>query len=137
MPSDSNDSPLLANFPLHLGPGGSATPQPQFTGDMDWYAGYGSRHGGDGANGQLVSMHTFDAPWSSWEMHPAGAEVVVVTSGAMTLVQELENGEVRDVPLSAGQYVINPPGVWHTADAEAPVTALFITTGIGTEHRPR
>ena len=36
-----------------------------------------------------------------------------------------------------GEYVINAPGVWHTADVEGSATALFITAGAGTEHRPR
>ena len=29
------------------------------------------------------------------------------------------------------------PGVWHTADIEGTATALFITAGLGTEHKPR
>ncbi len=33
--------------------------------------------------------------------------------------------------------MINEPGVWHTADVESTATALFITAGLGTEHRPR
>ena len=36
-----------------------------------------------------------------------------------------------------GEYAINGPGVWHTADVDDEATALFITTGWGTEHRPR
>lgn len=36
-----------------------------------------------------------------------------------------------------GEYAINPPGVWHTADVEGEATALFITAGLGTEARAR
>ena len=35
------------------------------------------------------------------------------------------------------EYAINAPGVWHTADVTGEATALFITAGKGTEHRPR
>jgi len=125
---------LSENF-VHLGLGGTAVAQPAFNG-MEWYAGYGARHGADGPDGRLVSFHTFSENWDVWEMHPKGAEVVVCTAGEITLIQELENGEQR-VHLTPGQYAINPPGVWHTADVTSSATALFITSGEGTEHRPR
>lgn len=109
--------------------------QPPFTG-MDWYEGYGHRHGADGKEGRLVSMHTFSSSWDTWEMHPEGAEVVLCTAGELTIVQEID-GQERRTTLSPGEYVINEPGVWHTADADGDVTAVFITAGIGTQHRPR
>lgn len=126
----------LAAHPAHLGLGATTVPQPAFTGDMAWYMGYGERHAGDGREGRLLSMHTFEEPWSSWECHPEGSEVVIVTDGSLTLVQEID-GEERRIELSAGEYAINPPGVWHTADASAPATAVFITCGAGTQHRDR
>jgi len=130
--------PSLFSHFVHLGPGASATVQPPFTG-MDWYAGYGARHAGDGAEGRLVSMYCFTESWTSWEMHPAGAELVICTQGAITLVQELADGRLERLTLGPGDYAVNPPGVWHTADV-APgtsATAIFITAGLGTEHRPR
>ena len=90
----------------------------------------------DGNEGRLVSMHTFSEPWDVWEMHPKGHEVVLCTAGEITLVQEID-GEEHRVVLKAGEYAINAPGVWHTADVAAPVVAVFITAGMGTEHRPR
>lgn len=125
----------LAKHPIHLGLGATAVTQPPFTG-IDWYAGYGARHGGDGKEGRLVSMHTFDTPWDAWEMHPEGAEVVLCTEGLLTLVQEVDGREVR-TELRPGEYAINAPGVWHTADVQARTTAVFITAGLGTEQRPR
>jgi quercetin dioxygenase-like cupin family protein len=65
-----------------------------------------------------------------------GDEVVVCLSGTMTLHQELTDGAAT-VVLGAGDYAINAPGVWHTADVTGEVTALFITAGMGTQHRPR
>ena len=126
----------LAEHPIHLGLGATVVREPRFTGDMDWYMEYGQRHAGDGAEGRLVSMHTFDRPWGSWEMHPKGAELVVCTDGVLTLHQEID-GAVRTVTLRKGEAIVNPPGVWHTADCDAPCTALFITAGEGTTHRPR
>lgn len=127
----------LATFPIHLGPDGVAVAQPEFAGGMDWYQGYGERHGGDGIEGRLVSMHTFTEPWDSWECHPHGAEVVVCTAGRITLIQEYPDGCTQRVELGPGDYAINAPGVWHTADVEDEATALFITSGLGTTVKPR
>lgn len=121
---------------IHLGLGATAVVQPPFTG-MEWYEGYGARHGGDGAEGRLVSQYTFTQSWESWEVHPSGAEVVICTAGRMTLIQEHPDGRVETATLGAGDYAINPPGVWHTADVEGSATAIFITAGEGTEHRAR
>ena len=125
----------LERFPLHLGLGASAVPQPEFVGP-EWYAAYGDRHAGDGVEGRLVSLFSFAESWSSWEMHPAGDEAVICTQGEMTLIQDLPEGQ-RRVTLRVGEYAVNPRGVWHTADVSGPATALFITAGQGTEHRPR
>ena len=127
----------LATHPLHLGLGATAVVQPTFTGDMDWYAAYGQRHDGDGAEGRLVSLHSFSQPWTMWEMHPLGSEVVLCTAGTITLHQELADGARQALTLNAGDCAINPPGVWHTADVDGSATAVFITAGLGTEHRPR
>ncbi len=129
-------APRLENRPIHLGLGGTAVAQPAFTG-IDWYDAYGERHDRDGIEGRLVSQHTFTAPWDSWEMHPLGEEVVLCLGGAMTLHQEHADGSTATVTLQAGEYAINPPGTWHTADVEGAATALFITAGLGTQNRPR
>ncbi|MEL6869946.1 MAG: cupin [Pseudomonadota bacterium] len=127
----------LAEHPVHLGLGAGADSEPQFTGDMSWYEGYSARHTDDGPDGRLVSLHSFSESWGMWEMHPLGAEVVVCTSGSMTLIQQNTDGSVLSTHLAQGEYAINAPGVWHTADVAEHATALFITAGMGTEHRPR
>ena len=126
----------LATFPIHLGLGATAVPQPAFTGG-EWYAGYGARHDGDGTEGRLVSMFTFHGSWDSWEMHPEGEEVVLCTAGRMTLHQEHADGITAVVTIGPGEYAINPRGTWHTADIEGEATAVFITAGLGTEGRAR
>ncbi|MGB5810794.1 MAG: cupin domain-containing protein [Polyangiales bacterium] len=125
----------LTQHPIHLGLGAAAVSEPAFTG-MEWYAAYAERHADDGTEGRLVSMYTFDAPWDSWEMHPEGAEVVLCTEGEVTLIQEIDAEEVRTI-LHRGEYAINEPGVWHTADASTRATVVFITAGSGTQHRAR
>jgi len=125
----------LPTFPAHLGLGACVTRQERFTGP-EWYEAYSARTAGDGAEGRLVSMHTFDKPWDSWEMHPNGDELVVCTEGEITLHQE-RDGETTTVTLQPGEAVVNGPGVWHTADVDGEATALFITAGMGTQARPR
>jgi len=115
----------LSKRPVHLGLGATAEVEPLFTGAMEWYMEYGARHGSDGAEG-----HT-------WEMHPKGCEVVLCTAGRLTLLQENTDATTNTVTLEPGDYVINEPGVWHTADVESETTAVFITAGEGTEIRPR
>lgn len=126
----------LRTYPLHLGLGATAVAQPAFSG-MEWYEAYTKRTADDGAEGRLVSLYDFSESWDSWEMHPAGDEVVLCLAGEMTVIQEYPDGRLHSEMLAAGQYIINPPGVWHTADVAQNVTALFITAGAGTEHRPR
>ena len=126
----------LFDFPVHLGRGARAVEEPQFTGP-EWYEQYGERHGDDLDEGRLVSLFRFEEPWTSWEMHPAGDEVVCCVQGHMTLHQELPDGSTKKHELGPGEYAINPRGVWHTADTDGPVVALFITAGKDTTHRPR
>jgi mannose-6-phosphate isomerase-like protein (cupin superfamily) len=127
----------LEKHPAHLALDASAIVQPAFTGDMAWYKAYGGRHGDDGVAGRLLSMHTFEGSWASWEVHPQGSEVVIVTAGRLRLHQE-SGGVTTALELGPGEYAINPPGTWHTADAiGGPVTAVFVTSGLGTRTRPR
>ncbi|MCA9502976.1 MAG: cupin [Spirochaetaceae bacterium] len=127
----------LGRHPVHLGLGATAQVEPLFTGEMAWYADYSARHEADGAEGRLVVLHTFSASWDAWEMHPNGHELVVCTAGSITLLQEQPDGRVVSIDLAAGAYAINDPGVWHTADVEGEASVLFVTAGLGTEHRPR
>lgn len=126
----------LRTFPIHLGLGAGASAQPAFTG-MEWYEAYATRTEADGNEGRLVSLFDFTSDWDSWEMHPAGDEVVVCISGEITLIQEHADGNLHSETLGPGQYLINPAGVWHTANIATSATALFITAGQGTEGRPR
>lgn len=130
--------PQLATHPIHLGRGATALVEPPLTGP-EWFEDYAARHADDGADGRLVTRYAFAESWTSWEMHPAGAEVVLCVAGRATLIQQFPDGRIEHVEIGTGDYAINPPGVWHTADV-APgdqADCIFITTGEGTEHRPR
>jgi quercetin dioxygenase-like cupin family protein len=35
-----------------------------------------------------------------------------------------------------GSYVLVPTNTWHTARTDVATTMLFLTPGLGTEHRP-
>lgn len=130
--------PRLDTQPIHLGLGATATAEPPFTGG-EWFEGYEARHAGDGAEGRVVMQHSFTESWGMWEVHPHGAEVVLCISGRTTLIQQGEDGGETRVTLEAGDYAINPPGVWHTADIVPGEEAncVFITAGAGTDHKPR
>ena len=130
-----NDPAKLSENWIHLGLGATAEVLSPFT-DLSWYEDYGTKTASDGAEGRLVAMHSFTESWDVWEMHPVGAEVVICTTGSLELIQETPDGE-RRITLSEGEYAINGPGVWHTADIAKSATAIFITAGQGTEHKPR
>jgi len=139
-PSGPGPSPAasfdLSRVYVHLGLGARAEPLPGFSWSEDYLRRYQAGHEADGDEGRLVMIGPEQATWTSWERHPAGDEVVVALSGRQTLIQEVD-GEQYRIELRAGQAVINPRGVWHTADVHEPGSALFITPGRGTEHRPR
>ena len=130
--------PRLGTQPIPLGLGATAIAEPAFTGGA-WFEDYAARHASDGAEGRVVMQHSFTESWGMWEVHPAGAEVVLCTAGRITLVQQEPDGADVRVMLEAGDYAINPPGIWHTADIDPgeEATCVFITAGEGTDHKPR
>lgn len=125
----------LSRFPVHLGLGARVLRQPEL-GEASWFGTYGERTRDDGAEGRLVTIHSFSEPWDTWEMHPEGDELVVCLAGCIVFHQEID-GAVRTMTLEPRQAVVNPAGVWHTADVSAEATALFITSGVGSENRSR
>ena len=85
--------------------------------------------------GRLVCAFHFSESWKSWEMHPAGDEIVMLLSGAVDLVLEQQGGP-RVIELRDRATCIVPAGVWHTARVHRPSEALHITRGAGTQVRP-
>ena len=83
----------------------------------------------------LIASYSYNADWTTWEMHPHGNEIVILLSGAISFVFEEKSGENSIDLDETGTYVIVPKGVWHTARVKMPSRILAITPGEGTEHR--
>lgn len=124
----------LTSIAIHLGPGGTARPYEDFSWErIDQYA---AATAGDGPDGRLVVMYHSVGAWPTWEQHPVGEEVVIACTGTHHFRQEID-GEERVVTLGPGEALVNPKGVWHTADSGPEGGWLvFITPGQGTENRP-
>lgn len=123
---------LLHGDALHLA-ARAVRPVPGFDQDYERYL---ENHCTKDDPGRLVSIYETTAPWAAWETHPAGDEVVIVLRGTARFIQEI-GGEQRVVVVGPNEAIVNPAGTPHTADAPEPFTALYITPGPGTTHRPR
>ena len=97
---------------------------PSLNTDFDGFAGH-----------VLISAHRFDSAWETWECHPNGDEIVILLSGS-AIMQLAFSDDTSSVSLNqAGQYVVVPKGIWHTATEADDASMLFITSGEGTENR--
>ncbi len=87
--------------------------------------------------GRLLMQLDFSEDWPTWEMHPAGDEMVVLVAGTAELVLEVDGREQRVTLRAPGDFVRVPKGVWHTARISGPCKMIFVTPGEGTLNRPR
>jgi quercetin dioxygenase-like cupin family protein len=126
----------LADAVVHIGLGSRLERFGDWSWDQATLDAYEAATAADGAEGRMVVLNQQAETWPTWERHPAGDELVLLLEGRIELIQEIDGADVR-TELRAGQAVINPAGVWHTADVHEPGRGLFITPGRGTEHRPR
>ncbi|NJP09082.1 MAG: cupin domain-containing protein [Leptolyngbyaceae cyanobacterium RU_5_1] len=94
------------------------------------------RQFGDFKGKRLVSHYTFEQDWDTWEMHPAGEELVCLLSGQVDLILKQDGAENKVCLNTPGAYVLVPRGTWHTARVHEPSSMLFITAGEGTQNRP-
>lgn len=85
----------------------------------------------------LISTYEFSEDWSTWEVHPAGDEIVMLLSGKATLAMRTSSGDETVVLHEPGSYVVVPQNTWHTARVNERTCMLFITPGAGTENRER
>jgi mannose-6-phosphate isomerase-like protein (cupin superfamily) len=88
------------------------------------------------AGGTLVVVSAGDGDWTTWEMHPAGDEVLVLLNGSLAMIFEHPDGRTTRHGVAPGGTLIVPAGVWHRAVDQKAVRMLFITFGAGTRHRP-
>ena len=130
----------LSKSPIHLGSRSGAdnpaVPLPGFGFNGPAFEAYIAEHCAPGAPGRLVMIETSPTNWPVWECHTEGDELVIVLEGQADFIQEID-GVARQMPVSVGSAVINPAGVWHTANVRQPLRAIYITPCPGTQHRPR
>lgn len=125
----------LSVTPIHLDSQNPAVPLADFGFDGPSFEAYIATHCADGT-GRIVMVEASPSDWRHWECHPLGDELVIVLEGRANFIQELAGEEVV-LPVEAGSTVINPRGVWHTADVIESLKAIYITPAKGTEHRER
>ncbi len=111
-----------------LGPDGTGTAKsvgPRFYEELDEEFAHFRGH-------CLIMRYTFAEAWPTWEVHPAGDELVYLIEGDTDFVLRI-GGEDRRVRVDRpGSYVVVPRGTWHTAQPHARTTMLFVTPGEGT-----
>ena len=84
---------------------------------------------------QLVATYEFTEDWPTWERHPQGDEIVILLSGATTMVLQRDPRQELVELAAPGDYVVVPRNTWHTARVRTATRMLFITPGEGTENR--
>lgn len=130
----------LSKTPIHLGTQEGAetpaVPLPGFGFDPPSFHAYVAAHCRDGEPGRLIMVETTPTDWQFWECHTQGDEIVIVLEGRAEFIQEIDGAE-RRMPIGPGSTLINPRGVWHTADVQESVKAIYVTPCPGTEHRER
>ena len=126
----------LSTTPVHFAAGGGATTIGDFTFDPPGFEAYISVRTTAEDPGRLVFVEHSAESWGMWECHPAGDEMVIVISGVAQFMQEIDGAMLR-TRATAGQAILNPAGVWHTADVEEPFDAIYLPPCPGTNHRQR
>lgn len=125
----------LGHTPVHLGTRGVAEKIDDFHFDPASFEKYiGAKCGQE--PGHLAMIEETPTDWPAWECHPEGDELVIVLAGRATFLQEMSEGTIS-VDVGPGDAVLNPRGVWHTANVTEPLRAIYVTPCPGTNHRPR
>ena len=125
----------LSETPVHLDAEGPAVPLSNFGFDGPAFEAYIGKHCAQDP-GRIVMIEVSPGDWKHWERHTLGDEIVIVLEGKADFIQEV-SGKNIVLPAQAGSAIINPKGVWHTADVREPMKAIYITPCKGTEHRER
>ena len=130
----------LSKRPIHLNPpiNNQVTAEvlEAFNFDGPSFERYIESHCSEEDPGRLIMIEVTPADWTTWERHPLGDEIVIVLSGEGDFIQQIDNQEIR-IPVSPGVTVLNPTGVWHTADVRESIRAVYITPCPDTDHKPR
>jgi uncharacterized cupin superfamily protein len=131
----------LSETPIHLstspGARAPAVALTDFNFDGESFMKYIGAHCSNAdAPGRLIMVETTATDWPTWERHPEGDEIVIVLEGKGDFIQQIDGNPVR-MPVEPGSALINPAGIWHTADIQQALKAIYITPCPGTDHKPR
>lgn len=85
--------------------------------------------------GWLMTAFHMAADSPTWEVHPAGDEILFLLSGAIAVVLQEVDSE-QTIELRTGTACVVPRGTWHRQIIREPCDLLGITFGKGTQHRP-
>jgi len=134
--TNQNNGPFdLSKSPIHLGNKSTAVQQ-DFGFDGPSFEAYIKAHSTEAEPGRLAMIEESPEDWGAWECHTCGDELVIVLEGTGTFIQQIDGTEVS-TPFGPGDAVVNPAGVWHTANVTTAMRAIYLTPCYGTEHRPR
>ena len=85
-------------------------------------------------SGWLAARYVITSDSMAWERHPNGSELLVMLSGAMDIVFDMDSDHIR-VGLTAGNAILVPAAIWHRQLVRTAGAYLGVTYGRGTEHR--
>lgn len=87
----------------------------------------------------IIGVHAFTDDRSvhadHWERHPRGDEVLCLLDGAVTVTLAGDATPQRQIVLQSGQALVVPCGVWHRLQVQQAGRLMFVTPGVGSEHR--
>ncbi len=86
-----------------------------------------------GSLDQATIMVTKFSGLAPWERHPGGDELILVLEGGGDITVLTDAGPVRS-ELRPGRLFVCPKGLWHRANADPGMTALYVTPLAGGEH---
>lgn len=86
--------------------------------------------------GRLLVLHHVSGPqdvhYPIWEMHPAGDELLILSSGSLAV--EFRSTDMQRVPLTLQTALIVPAGIWHRLIVHEPSVLIAITPRQNTVH---
>ena len=88
-------------------------------------------------DGCVLALHYVNGPndvhYPVWEMHPQGDEILILTSGSLS-VELREAEKERTVPLPAQGALIVPAGTWHRLIVHELSVMIALTPRHNTRH---
>src|SRR3954464_5385963 len=95
----------LPSTVVHLGRDSTAVPFGGADWSQEWLERDEQSFAADGDEGRMVCVFPQPRTWTTWERHPAGEELVVLLSGRIDVIQEID-GDHRTVALRPGEAMI-------------------------------